>query len=257
MSTCLRASHLTKTFFRRDGRQKVPVTAADDLSFSLEEGDSLGIIGTSGCGKTTLVRMILGLLRPDSGQVEREGAVGFVGQDPYASLCGAMTVEQIVAEPLLFSGRARRTRDCRSQVEEALASVRLDSAQYAGRLPSQLSGGERQRVSIARALILRPKLLVLDEPTSMLDQEVKDEVAQVIGEASQKQGAAFLMVTHDILLAGKICRRLIVMDDGRFVEQGETASLLANPQESLTRDLIRIDSDVRAYWESRYGIPPK
>ncbi|HIY07758.1 MAG TPA: dipeptide/oligopeptide/nickel ABC transporter ATP-binding protein [Firmicutes bacterium] len=254
MSVCLRAEHLYKTFSRREGRQQVPVPAAQDLSLVLEEGDSLGIIGTSGCGKTTLVRMILGLLSPDRGTVERTGTVGFVGQDPYASLCASMTVEQIVAEPLLFSGRARRTKDCRPQVEEALASVRLDPARYAGRRPAQLSGGERQRVSIARAVILQPSLLVLDEPTSMLDQEVKEEVAQVIQDASHRRGMAFLMVTHDILLAGRICRRLVVMQEGRFVEEGEAAALLAHPREPLTQDLIRIGSDLRSYWAQRYGI---
>lgn len=226
----------------------------DDVSLSLAPGESLGVIGASGCGKTTLVRLLLGLLKPDGGRVERQGMAGFVGQDPYAGLCPTMTVARIVAEPLLFTGRKRRLRDCAPQVEEALSLVRLDPAEYASRLPSQLSGGERQRVALARALICSPGLLVLDEPTSMLDQEVKDSVADLIRDAAALRGAAFLMVTHDILLAGRICRRICVMDRGRIIEEGPADEIMSAPSAPLTRDLLRIGSDVRSYWAERYGI---
>lgn len=235
----------------REGRGAY-IQAVDGVSLTLSPGESLGVIGASGCGKTTLLRLLLGLLKPDGGTVARRGRIGFVGQDPYAGLCPAMTAARIVAEPLLFTGQKRRFRDCLPQVEEALSLVRLDPAVYAARLPAQLSGGERQRVAIARALVFEPALLLLDEPTSMLDQEVKDSVADLIRDAAEARGAAFLMVTHDLLLAARVCRRLCVMEGGRFIEEGPSGEVLSAPREALTRDLLRIGSDVRAYWAEHY-----
>lgn len=224
------------------------------MSFSLERGQSLAVIGTSGCGKTTLTRLLLGLLSPDGGTVTRSGAVGYVGQDPYTALAPHMTVEQLVAEPLLFTGARRRYGDCAAQVEEALSFVQLDPAVFSRRLPAQLSGGERQRVAIARALILKPQILVLDEPTSMLDQEVKDGIARVLRHACDKLDTACFLVTHEVALARRICTRMAVMQAGRFIEEGTAEEILSHPGEPLTRDLIHIGSDVRAYWAQKYGV---
>lgn len=241
---------MEKSFAVRGGAARV--RAVDDVSLTLAQGETVGVIGTSGCGKTTLVKLLLGLLTPDGGSVTRRGPVGFVGQDPYSGLCPGMTVEKLVAEPLLFSGQKRRLRDCVSQVEDALSRVHLDSAEYAARLPSQLSGGERQRVAIARALIRKPELLLLDEPTSMLDQEVKDSIADLIRDVSAQQGMAFLMVTHDIRLAARVCGRICVMEQGRLIEQGPSDQVMAAPKAPLTRDLIRISSDIKSYWAEHY-----
>ena len=146
MNHCIQVEHLHKTFQRRQGKRKETIHAVKDVSFHLEAGDSLGIIGSSGCGKSTLVKMILGILKPDQGKVTTAAKVGFVGQDPYASLCPTMKIEKIVAEPLLFTGKKKTYKQCREEVEKVMSFVHLDLEKYGKRLPSQLSGGERQRV---------------------------------------------------------------------------------------------------------------
>ena len=252
--SCLGVEHLSKTFQRRAGGGFETIRAVDDVTFRLHEGQSLGIIGTSGCGKTTLLNLILGLLKPDAGTVHKHAPVGVVGQDPYASLCPTMTVERLVAEPLVFLGRARSYAACRARVEQALDFVQLPLGKFGGRLPSQLSGGERQRVGIARALIVDPVLLLLDEPTSMLDQEVKDGVASVIRSVADTKKTAFLMVTHDVALAARICERILVMDAGRIIEDNTAEGILAHPKSELARDLVRISTDVDTYWREKYQI---
>lgn len=250
--SCLGVEHVSKTFYRRTARGVESIHAVDDVSFRLHEGQSLGIIGTSGCGKTTLLNIILGLVQPDAGSVHKHAPVGIVGQDPYASLCPTMTVERLVAEPLIFLGRERSYAACMPSVERVLTFVKLPRDVFGGRLPSQLSGGERQRVGIARALIVDPVLLLLDEPTSMLDQEVKDGVASVIRSVADTRKTAFLMVTHDVELAARICDRILVMDKGRIIEENTADGILAEPQSELARDLVRISTDVGAYWREKY-----
>jgi ABC-type glutathione transport system ATPase component len=247
---CLRVSNVSKRFTQR----KQAVQAVDRVSLSVHTGESVGIIGSSGCGKTTLINLILGLLKPDSESVHHHGPAGMVSQDPYASLCPSLSVAKAVAEPLLFLKRKARFRDCVADVRAALASVNMPYDQYAQRLPSELSGGERQRVGIARALIMRPSLLLLDEPTSMLDQDVKDEVAQVIRSIARKQQQALLMVTHDIQLAAGICDRILVMSDGRIIEEQSAEEIMTSPQQELTRDFIMISNDIRGYWRERYDF---
>ena len=260
--SCLRVERLSKTFERRTGGRTETIRAVDDVSLQLGAGETLGIIGTSGCGKTTLLNIILGLIAPDSGTVDRQGPVGVVGQDPYASLCPAMTVERIIAEPLIFLHRRRSFADCLPQVRQAMKAVRLPYETFARRLPAQLSGGERQRVGIARALIVRPRILLMDEPTSMLDQEVKEEIASVIREVRASgfalggcaQPASLLMVTHDVQLAAQLCDRILVMDQGRIIEENTAQGLLNAPQSPLAQDLVRISTDVGAYWKEKYGV---
>jgi ABC-type glutathione transport system ATPase component len=232
-----------------EGRGKHRIQALARVSLTLHTGESLGIIGTSGCGKTTLLNLITGLLKPDSGTIHRHDPVALVGQDPYASLCPSLTVAQAVAEPLLFLKRKKHFRDCIEAVEQALSFVNMPYEIYANRLPSQLSGGERQRVGIARALIMEPILLLLDEPTSMVDQEVKDEIAVFLRSIVLGKRTAFLMATHDITLAMGICDRIMVMEDGYIIEENSARGIMSHPQQKLTRDLIRISTDVRSYWK--------
>lgn len=240
---------LKKTYVMGSGTRRKVTRAVDGISLTLRKGDSVGLIGTSGCGKSTTVRMLLGLTKPDEGSVIRQGRIGFVGQDPYASLAPAWTAGRIIAEPLLFSKTCRTYRECREQVRETFELVHLDFDAYENRLPSQLSGGERQRVSIARALIRKPDFLVLDEPTSMLDEEVKHKITDVIQEITASGEFGFLLVTHDIAVASRICGRLLVMESGRIIEEGTAAEVFGSPKEELTKNLVAVATDVRSYWK--------
>lgn len=251
---CLEMKNIHKHFTRKEGKRKVKIHALNDVSFTLKENTSMSIIGSSGCGKSTLVKVLLGIVKPEKGSFSVNGTVGFVGQDPYASLSPTMKIGKIIAEPLIFTHRARRYKDCIEAVKKAMAYVHLDYDQYANRLPSQLSGGERQRVGIARALILEPRILIMDEPTSMLDQAVKEEICEIIQEISNRKGYAFLMVTHDITLASQICNEICVMENGVIIERGTTEEIFANPKEKLTQHLITIGTDVTAYWEEHYNV---
>lgn len=240
--------HLKKSFSKRVRGKRENFLAVDDVSFSLQKGDTIGIIGTSGCGKTTILRMIMGLLKPDHGEVSIKGKIGFVAQDPYSSLDPSMTVFRIIAEPLIFTRKKKHYKNCVEQVKKVMSYVYLDFKQYENRLPSQLSGGERQRVSIARALILEPDILILDEPTSMLDQEVKDSITELIAQIAKSGKFGFLMVTHDMIMASRICSNLLVMSEGKIIEQGETESILNHPCSEITRSLIAVATDVKGFW---------
>jgi ABC-type glutathione transport system ATPase component len=247
--SCLEVRKASKSFLRIEGRKKHRIQAVDRVSLALHTGESLGIIGTSGCGKTTLINLITGIVKPDMGIIHRHDPVGLVGQDPYVSLCPSLTVAQAVAEPLLFLKRKKYFRDCVGAVEQALGFVNMSYGVYANRLPSQLSGGERQRVGIARALVMEPALLLLDEPTSMVDREVKEELSVLLRSIVLGHKTAFLMVTHDISLAAGICDRILVMERGRIIEENSAQGIINHPQQKLTRDLIRISADVRSYWK--------
>lgn len=240
--------NVKKSFIGRNKQKESFIQAVDDVSLSLQKGQSLGIIGTSGCGKTTILKMIMGLLKQDAGTISVKGRLGFVAQDPYASLNPSMTIYQIVAEPLIFTKQKRSYKECEREVAKALSDVRLDVAVYGKRLPSQLSGGERQRVSIARALILEPDILILDEPTSMLDQEVKESIVELIRQISKTGEFGFLMVTHDIAMAANVCDRLIVMSEGKIMEQGSTEAVMYSPQSEITKALISVATDVKKFW---------
>lgn len=247
MTEFLKLSHIQKTFPADRGRP--PVTAVQEVNLSIHSGDSLGIIGPSGCGKTTLTRIILGLLKPDAGTVSLSVKIGFVPQDPYASLDPAMTAGQIVGEPLRFSGAAKSWKDCRDGAAFAMKLVNLDYKTYENRLPSALSGGERQRIAIARALVLHPQLLILDEPTSMLDEATKQEITTLLRHLSDAHNRAFLMVTHDIAMCSQICKNLVVMEKGKIIEAGTSQQILTQPKTDLARNLILAATDLRTYWE--------
>lgn len=250
----LEAKGLCKQFVRKLGGREQLVQAVNGVSFSLKKKTSLAIIGASGSGKSTLLKVLLGAETPSSGTFSVRGRVGFVGQDPYTSLAPVMQVGKLVAEPLIFNRIAASYEECEESVKRVMEMVRLDYDVYHDRLPSQLSGGERQRVCIARALVFDPDIVVMDEPTSMLDQEVKQGIAEIIKKIIDEKEKCFLMATHDIAMAAAVCEQIFVMQNGIIIERGKSEEIFLNPQEELTRKFVQISKNTRAYWEAFYAI---
>ncbi|MFT4051834.1 MAG: ATP-binding cassette domain-containing protein [Microbacterium sp.] len=238
--------HRTQTFARARF-----TTALDDVDVDVEEGTAVGIIGESGSGKSTLIRILLGLDAATSGTVAfggrpvdaRAGATslhwlrretGLVFQDPYASLDPRMSVGRIVGEPLWALGI---DGDRRARVREVLGEVGL-AADMADRYPHEFSGGQRQRIALARALVHRPRVLFGDEPLSALDVTVRAQILELLRELRAAQGLTLVMVSHDIGVVQNLCDQVVVMKDGRVVEEGPTAKVLRDPQDAYTRRLL-------------------
>ncbi|MEV7682123.1 ABC transporter ATP-binding protein [Streptomyces sp. NPDC088341] len=235
------------------GRGKGAVRALDEVSLTVHAGETLGLVGESGSGKSTASRVALGLIRPDSGTASLFGTdlartrsrarralragIGVVLQDPVASLDARMTVGECVAEPLRVHGRGLSAKDRQAKVAAVLERVRL-SPDLARRAPRELSGGQRQRVSLARALVLEPRLLVADEPTSALDVSVQEAVLEVISELQGELGFACLFVSHDLAVVQHFAQRVVVMRAGRIEEQGATGATLLHPETDYTRRLL-------------------
>ncbi len=233
------------------GRPKSFIKAVTDADLIIRRGESLGVVGESGSGKTTLGLALLRLL-PSHGEVVFDGQAlsamrerqvrdlrrdfQIVFQDPYGSLSPRMTVGQIVAEGLdahgLASGAERERR-----IAEILEAVDLDPAAM-HRYPHEFSGGQRQRISIARALILRPRFVVLDEPTSALDRTVQFQIVELLRDLRARFGLTYMFITHDLALVRALCHRVVIMKDGRIVEQGETGVIFDRPGQEYTRALL-------------------
>ncbi|MFF3178187.1 dipeptide ABC transporter ATP-binding protein [Streptomyces sp. NPDC057900] len=235
------------------GRGRNAVRALDGVSFAVHPGQTLGLVGESGSGKSTASRVALGLIAPSSGTVSLFGTdlartrsrarralragIGVVLQDPVASLDARMTVGECVAEPLRVHHRGISAKDRRSKVAAILDRVRLPR-EVADRAPRELSGGQRQRVSLARALVLEPRLLVADEPTSALDVSVQQAVLEVISELQDELGFACLFVSHDLAVVQHFAQRVVVLRGGRIQEQGPTGATLLHPETDYTRGLL-------------------
>jgi len=244
----LEVSNISKKYRIKSSGKEKTIGALNNVSLSLHKGERLGVLGASGCGKTTLLKLILGMVMPSEGSIDKRVPAGFVAQDPYASLCHAMTVDKIITEPLIYGKKHRKHAQCESELREAMSWVNLDYDTFSKRYPHQLSGGERQRVSIARALIGRPGFLALDEPTSMVDFEVKSAIAKVILSASKAADCAILLVTHDIALAKELCDTILVIHNGEIIEYAPTEEILSRPQHAQTKKLILAGTDLRQYW---------
>mgnify|MGYP001809664511 CR=1 FL=1 len=217
----------------RYGIGRLRVAALEDVSFTLKAGESLGLVGESGSGKSTVLRALTGLAPLARGTIMLDGApvetprrqafftaVQMVFQDPYASLHPRHTVDQILAEPLAIN----RIADAEPRIVAALGEVGLGPS-YRFRYPHQLSGGQRQRVAIARALILRPRIVLLDEPTSALDASVQAEILNLLETLRGAFGLSYILVSHDLAVVAHLCERLIVMRQGRVVEETTAAAL--------------------------------
>jgi len=219
------------------------------VSFTISPGQVLGLIGPSGCGKSTIAKLITGLIRPDSGVVETAGWPGFVSQDPYSALSPVMKIRDIVAEPLQWR---KGSKDV-NIVRHAMDRVRLDFDKFKDRLPSELSGGERQRVSIARALIATSGTMILDEPVSMLDYDVKQEITDILCDLVADSNYAVLLISHDIGFVRDIASHIAVMEQGLIIEEGTPREICSNPQEELTKKLVLAALDLKTYLEISSG----
>lgn len=250
----LRVSNLEKKFPIQRGMFKRTVGhihAVDGISFEIAEGETLGLVGESGCGKSTTARLILRLLDPTAGEIFFDGKeihamtreeiravrkdMQIVFQDPYASLNPRMTVRQIVAEPLIVHGMAKDDSDPR--VDEMIELCGL-SREFGNRYPHEFSGGQRQRVGIARALVTRPKLVVLDEPVSALDVSVQAQILNLLDDLRERFGFSYLFVAHDLSVVSHISARVAVMYLGKIVEIGTREEIFNNPKHPYTKALI-------------------
>ena len=238
------------------------VRAVDDVSLDIFAGETLGLVGESGSGKSTLGRLILRLIEPTSGSIQFEGRdllsagrgemrrlrrdMQIIFQDPFASLDPRFRVEEIIAEPLIIHGEVGtlpagsakgRTNARRGRVIELLRAVGLDES-ILRRFPHEFSGGQRQRIDIARALALRPKFIVADEPVSALDVSVGAQIVNLLAQLQREFGLTYLFISHSMPMVRYLSTRIAVMYRGKIVEVGDTAQITERPQHDYTRSLL-------------------
>ena len=227
-----------------------PLKAVDGVSFEIAHGETLGLVGESGCGKTTVGRTILHLYKPTAGEIIYEGTqitpkniekyrreMQIVFQDPYSSLNPRMTVSDIVGEPLDIHHLYSNKKEREEKIAHLLNLVGLNS-DHARRYAHEFSGGQRQRIGIARALAVEPKFIVCDEPVSALDVSIQAQVINTFEELQQKLGIAYLFIAHDLLVVQHISKRIAVMYLGRIVEIGDSDDVIGSPMHPYTQSLI-------------------
>jgi ABC-type glutathione transport system ATPase component len=254
--TLLEARNLRKSYsvaagpFTQSSRRAL---AVDGVSFSLTRGETLGIVGESGCGKTTLARMLLRLIEPDSGEIIFRGknwlsasggelrqlrrGMQMVFQDPIASLNPRMRVGSIVSEPLAIHDPQLSRNERRNRAAEILAAVGLGPESLT-RYPHEFSGGQRQRIGIARALILRPDLLIADEPVSALDVSVGAQILELLARLQSEFSLTLILISHSLPVVAQLATTVAVMQAGQIVEQGQAAQILQTPTHPYTQALL-------------------
>jgi peptide/nickel transport system ATP-binding protein len=246
---------LSKLFGRKPPVEPEVFRAVDGISFTVGHGESVGLVGESGCGKSTTSMMVMRLLDQTSGRIAFDGeeisdvtpqafargplrkTIQMVFQDPTDSLNPRFTAARAIVDPILQLGDIRGRDAIRSRCEELAAMVGLP-LDLLDRFPHQLSGGQKARVGIARAIALHPKLVILDEPTAALDVSVQAVVLNLLQDLKQRMGMSYLFVSHDLNVVRLLCDRVIVMRSGRIVEQGTAEQVLGNPQDAYTRELL-------------------
>lgn len=256
--TVLTCRNLEKFFTREGGllsllpgRGEPPIQAVDGISMELEQNQSIGVIGESGCGKTTLLMTLMGLHKPTGGDIQLDGKsistfsrkdwkeyrrrVQIVFQDPFNSLDPRMSVESSLKEPL----KIHDIGDQDQRIREILERVELNPPEkFLNQRPNQLSGGEKQRVSIARALILEPDVILADEPVSMLDVSTQAAILDLLSNLMEDTGVSMIYISHDLSTVSYVCDEINVMYLGRFVESGQTKSIIDNPKHPYTQALV-------------------
>jgi oligopeptide transport system ATP-binding protein len=264
----LKVSGLTKHYPIKKGifsRQVGAVKAVDGVSFSVKRGETLGIVGESGCGKSTTARLVIRLLKETAGSIRFEGReltalsagelrtvrrdMQMIFQDPYASLNPRWTVERTLLEPMLVYGVGSKGEQ-RDRVQELLTHVGLNPS-YAKRYPHEFSGGQRQRIGIARALVLHPKLIIADEPVSALDISIQAQVINLLQDLQEQYRLTYLFISHDLSVVRHISDRVAVMYLGRIVELAETEKLFATPLHPYTEALMSAVPDVQGAKKER------
>ena len=256
MTPLIEADSLTKHYPVRGGgwlrRETLALRAVDGVSLSIQPGETLGLVGESGCGKSTLGRLLIRLIEPTAGQIRFEGkeitglstgalrerrrSMQIIFQDPYGALNPRMPVEEIIMEPLLIHG-ARKDDAARQQVTQMLELVGLP-ARARDRFPHEFSGGQRQRIGIARALVLRPKFVVCDEPVSALDVSVQAQIVNLLQDLQRELGLTYLFIAHDLGVVKHISTRVAVMYLGKIVELADKRTLYDAPLHPYTQALI-------------------
>ena len=252
----LKVDHLKQSFPVRDGFKKMELKAVDDVSFAIRPGETLGLVGESGCGKTTVGRTLLRLYKPTAGRIEFDGNVLYdsekkidvnmhpyrkqmqmVFQDPYSSLNPRMTVEDIIGEPLdvhkLYSNKKER----HEKIMDLMETVGLN-AEHATRYAHEFSGGQRQRIGIARALAVDPKFIVCDEPVSALDVSIQAQVVNMFEDLQKQRGLSYLFIAHDLLVVQHISDRIAVMYLGHMMELADADELMDHPIHPYTESLL-------------------
>ena len=265
----LTARHLSKEFLTRgDGAfsaSKNRFLAVDDVSFAVPAGQTLAVVGESGCGKSTTARLAAKLLEPTRGTLEFEGEdvtragtrdlarfrnnVQVVFQDPFSSLNPKHTIEQIITAPLLYQG-IKPPRGKATLVRELLDRVGLNP-DHAQRYPGQFSGGQAQRIGIARALAVKPKLVICDEAVSALDVSVQALVINLLRDLQQELGLSYIFIAHDLAVVRQIADTVAVMSQGKIVEHGSRDEIFTNPQNPYTRTLLAAVPRINPEWERR------
>ena len=257
-SQILTARDLSKSYRRGGGTfqretERDRFVAVNKVNFAVERGETFAVVGESGCGKTTLARMLLRLIEPDSGRIEFERRdllalsapemraqrreMQMIFQDPFASLNPRMRVGEIVSEPLAIHEPKLSANDRRERTAAILQRVGL-GGDALRRYPHEFSGGQRQRIGIARALILRPKLIVADEPVSALDVSVGAQVLLLLRELQEEFALTYVFISHSLPVVAQLATRIAVMHSGKFVEVGEAEQVLRQPVHEYTRELL-------------------
>ena len=263
-----RSFDVSKPWLNRvlEGEPRRLLRAVDDVSFTIRRGETLALVGESGCGKSTIARLISGLYAPSQGSVLFEGQdlaepaaqplrrrMQMIFQDPYASLNPRWRVRDIVAEPLVAHGRANAPGEVDARVAELLAQVGLSAAD-AQKYPHEFSGGQRQRISIARALSSNPEFLVCDEPTSALDVSVQAQILNLMQDLQQRLGLTYLFISHNLAVVAHVATRVGVMYLGRLVEIGEAKQVFTAPRHPYTRMLLDAIPDLDMGGRSRTPV---